>query len=84
MQFFGVLDRLFARRNIRMIDKKHSDYEKYKKEFWQIAEQEEKEREKVKKSRLRGNDSQRDVIHKKYVAMIKALQEKYWYLFLDD
>lgn len=67
-----------------MIDKKHSAYEKYKKEFWQIVEQEEKERDKMKEAKLRGNDSQRDVIHKKYVAMIKKLQEKYRYLFLDD
>ena len=57
-----------------MIDKTHSDYKKYEKEFWDLVEKSEKEIKEYKEQNPPNNarrDGGTSFIHKKYAIQIK-------------
>ena len=68
-------------RGKRMINKNHEDYLKYKEAFDILVAKEKNEIQNVKPSNVKRFDGEYSKIHKKYALKIKALQEKYNYLF---
>ena len=67
-----------------MVNKEHQDYQKYKTEFEELVKKQNIEISKVKPRKYKGFDGEECIIHKKYALKIKALQEKYKYLFASD
>ena len=67
-----------------MIDENHPDYEEYKRKFWAFVKAEELEIEKLPKPKVYGWDGESNIVHKKYVRLIKALQKEYAHLFIQD
>ena len=64
-----------------MVNKKHKDYPKYAAEFKTLVEELNSELSKIKVKTHKGFDSENSIVDKKYALKIKALQEKYNYLF---
>lgn len=64
-----------------MTNKNHEDYLKYKEAFDILVAKEKNEIQNVKPSNVKRFDGEYSKIHKKYALKIKALQEKYNYLF---
>lgn len=72
---------IFNIRGKRMINKNHEDYLKYKEAFDNLVAEEKNEIQNVKSPNAKRFDGEYSKIHKKYALKIKALQEKYNYLF---
>lgn len=65
----------------KMVNKKHKDYPKYAAEFKTLVEERNSELSKIKVQTHKGFDGENSIVEKKYALKIKALQEKYNYLF---
>lgn len=66
-----------------MINKEHSDYKKYKKEFFDLRDKMNNEINKIEEPEVKGLDGTTAVIHKKYAKRIMELQKKYKHLFIN-
>ncbi len=64
-----------------MVNKNHKDYPKYASEFEVLVKEQESELFKIKPRKIKGFDGEDCIVDKKYALKIKALQEKYKYLF---
>lgn len=64
-----------------MVNKKHKDYPKYAAEFKTLVEEWNSKLSKIKVQTHKGFDGENSIVDKKYALKIKALQEKYNYLF---